>query len=179
MLNMIKLVVLIGTSHEYQGWHGGNELNPSAHLKTLLLRLCAQYRTAAIAEEMTVEALGENGVLKSVAQVVADELGIAHQFSDPPQSMRQKLGVRQENAIRAFGFFQNRTEAQIQSDLRESHAVREQYWLGQLRSLDLWPVVFICGAEHTEPFARLLRAEGLEVIIAFPDWKPGVMSDYR
>jgi len=95
-------------------------------------------------------------------------LKIEHQFSDPPPDVRRELKVRQENDIRAFG--KKVTEPQIQSQIRESHAIRERYWLDQLLSLGTWPVLFICGADHTDSFALLLQENGFDVLVAFSDW---------
>jgi hypothetical protein len=46
------------------------------------------------------------------------------------------------------------------------------YRLKQLFALDVWPVIFVYGAEHCDPFAALLGVNNIEVTIAFKDWNP-------
>lgn len=165
-------IILVGTSHIYQICDGETDENAIEQFQQLLFRLCSHYVVKAIAEEMNQEALTESGAFKSVAQRVTDELNLAHQFSDPLRSVRQQLVIRQEHDIRAFAFINGRTKQQIESEIKNSHAIRERYWLDQLRSLNLWPLIFICGADHTESFSALLRDSGIEVIVPFPDWEP-------
>lgn len=165
-------IILIGTSHSYQVRDSEADLNALEQFQQLLLGLCSQHKVRAIGEEMNEEALAESGAVGSVAQEVAIHLNIQHQFSDPSLRMRDKLGIRQENNIRAFGFIEKKTEAQMQAELNRSHSMRELYWLERLNSLNLSPVIFICGADHTKRFSALVRNCGIDVIVAFSDWKP-------
>lgn len=167
---MTKIIV-IGTSHSYQVRDRKADMNALGQFKQLLFSLCSQYTVNAIGEEMNEEALEESGAVGSVAHAVAIHLNLQHQFSDPPLRVRQELGIRQENNIRAFGFIENKTEAQMQAEINNSHAIREQYWLDRLKSLKLSPLLFICGADHSETFSALVRNSGIAVIIPFSDWK--------
>lgn len=166
-----RRVVLIGTSHVYQLWDGPGKPT-SLQFKCVLLNLCDQYAIAAIAEEMTVEALKEQDTSQSVAQVVCAQLRIRHQFSDAPPDVRKEKSIRQENDIRISAFFKKLSEAEILCEIRQSHAIRERYWLDKLRSLNIWPALFICGADHTGAFELLLRQNGFHVVVAFADWEP-------
>lgn len=121
---------------------------------------------------MNQAALAERGASESIACVVAAELKLEHQLSDPSPEVRKQLGIRTENDIRAHGFLNNWTPEQIETEVRKSHKIREQYWLNQLRILNSWPLLFVCGANHSEPFSALLRSNGLEVIVPFADWEP-------
>ena len=94
-------IILIGTSHTYQYRHEEAQANLIEQFKQLLLWLCSTYAVIAIAEEMNEEALAEGGASESVAQEVAKELNVRHQFSDPSRTLRRQLGVLQENDIRA------------------------------------------------------------------------------
>jgi len=44
--------------------------------------------------------------------------------------------------------------------------------LEQLDELDVWPLLFILGANHYEPFSKLLQDNGVEVIEGYRDWEP-------
>jgi hypothetical protein len=163
-------IVLIGTSHKYQT--GSDKAEAIEQFRHLLISLCSEHGVTAIAEEMNQAALAEVGVSKSIACVVAAELKLEHQLSDPLPEVREKLGIRAENDIRAQGICSNWTQEQFEAKVRKSHEIREKYWLDQLRILNSWPLLFVCGANHIEPFSALLRSNGFEVIVPFTDWKP-------
>lgn len=163
-------LVLIGTSHKYQTCGDDNEA--IEQFRELLITLCSEYCSAGIAEEMNQVALAERGATETIACVVAAELKLEHQLSDPLPELRQQLGIRGENVIRLEGFFSDWTPEQIESEIRRSHELRERYWLSQLRILDSWPLVFVCGANHVEGFTNLLCSHGFEVIVPFADWEP-------
>jgi hypothetical protein len=166
-------VVLIGTSHKYQTRGQNVEAEHVDQFERLLKALCSEHMAIGIAEEMNQNALVERGVPKSVAQVVSAALGVAHQLSDPPTKIREQLGVIcDENLFRSERWLQNGSPEQIEAAVRESHDIRERYWLSQLRILNAFPVLFVCGANHLEPFSALLRENGYEVVVEFADWMP-------
>lgn len=156
------MVIVVGTSHSIQA--------TSEELKPFLKSLCRKYKVRAMAEEMSAEALAERKCPASIPMQVADSLRVAHQFCDPTRSERVKLGIQQENDIRAQAFLSGEPEADIAKRLVESHAKRERYWLEQLRGLNLWPVLFVCGADHVASFCQLLRQEGISAHVAANDW---------
>jgi hypothetical protein len=110
---------------------------------------------------------------------VAKELNLRHQFSDPSRSVRRQLGVLQENDIRAIAFVKGWTGQQVVSQIGESHAIREQYWFDQLHLLDLFPLLFVCGANHTKSFSALLSDKGVEVVVPFSDWTPAKVNSNK
>lgn len=170
-LPMVK-VVLIGTSHKYQIQGGSVDQAVSNQFERLLISLCSAHMANGIAEEMNQVALTERKASETIAQVVAVSLGIGHQLSDPIPEIRQRLGICSESEIRVQGWQQNWSQELIEAEVRKSHEIRENYWLAQLKLFNSWPTIFVCGAGHAEPFAALLRGEGLEVIIAASDWEP-------
>ena len=160
----MNVTIVIGTSHTIQ--------TSDQQLKPFLESLCRQFQVRAMAEEMNKEALAENGCAASIPMQVASELQIPHRFCDPNRAERGKLGIRQENDIRAQAFVSNSTlsESEIAARIAESHAKRERYWLEQIRDLDVWPVLFICGADHVTSFCRLLEQQGIATHIVAEDW---------
>jgi hypothetical protein len=60
----------------------------------------------------------------------------------------------------------------IGDTVRVSHDIRERYWRDAVLTLDTWPLVFICGANHVEFFSEQLRSSGVRVLVAFEDWAP-------
>ena len=156
------MVIVVGTSHTIQ--------TADLELQPFLDSLCQEFKIQAVAEEMNEEALAENNCVASIPIRVANALQIPHRFCDPSRIERAKLEIRQENDIRISAFPSTLSESEVAAHVAESHAKRERYWLKQLRSLNLWPVLFVCGADHVPSFCRILKAEGIGVHIAAEDW---------
>lgn len=157
------MVIIVGTSHTIQ--------TTDIELRAFLELLCREYNVRGVAEEMSTQALTEKGCSVSIPMDVSRTLGVPHRFCDPDREKRAKLGIRQENDIRLDGFLSNSSlsEAEVAACLAESNARRERYWLDQLRQFNVWPVLFVCGANHVTSFTRLLKQEGVVVHIAAED----------
>lgn len=164
------MVIVVGTRHSIQAGADSSYRAASEDLKSFLESLCRTYDVQGVAEEMSTEALAEKKCSASVPMRLANFLGLEHRLCDPERSERDRLGICQENDIRAQAFSQNWSEAKISSSLVESHTKREQYWLGKLRNLNRWPVVFVCGADHVDSFCALLEQEAFSVHVAAKDW---------
>lgn len=164
----MKLIVLVGTSHTFQ--YPGTAA--SVELHQFLERLCAEHHIAAICEELNEDALAEKRETSSVCRNISISRNIAHRYCDPNLDQRKALGILQENPIRIDGWLKGWSQKKIEQEVRASHSIRERYWSDQLAILDKWPVLFVCGAEHTKPFRSLLEQRGLSIRIAACDWEP-------
>ena len=71
-----------------------------------------------------------------------------------------------------MGFYNNWNDDRIKAAIREDNAKREQYWLKRLLELDIWPAIFLCGADHCDSFGSLARESGIQVTVAVADWTP-------
>ena len=158
------MVIVVGTSHTIQ------TTDPA--LQPFLVTLCRKFNARAVAEEMSEEALAEKNRDASIPMHVAKALHIRHRFCDPDKTQRAKLDIRQENDLRIEAFLSNCTlsEPDIAARVADSHAKRERYWLDQLRDLKVWPVLFVCGADHVASFSQLLKQQGMAVHVAAEDW---------
>lgn len=158
------MVIVVGTSHTIQ--------TANLELMPFLENLCRKFKVRAVAEEMSEEALAEKSCAASIPMQVASVLRLPHRFCDPNKVERAKLEIRQENDIRLEAFLSNSTmsESEIAACVAESHAKRERYWLEQLRSLNAWPVLFICGANHVASFCQLLTQQGIIAHVAAEGW---------
>lgn len=166
MAGVPRLVVLVGTCHTYQ--YPGNE--GEAAFRNMIERICGQYEVRAIAEELSEEAMAENNVATSICKQIAGSLSISHHCVDPSRGQRRRLAIRQENEIRFVAHFSEQDEDAIQEAIRASHSARESLWLDQLLKLDIWPTLFVCGANHIESFSGTLKAKQLAMKIAHRDW---------
>ena len=166
------MVIVVGTSHSIQLGKNGASGEADEQFTAFLESICHRYRVRVVAEEMNTEALAENKRSTSIPQRLATSLKLEHRFCDPNRSERIALGILQENDIRARAFGSGSSEAEIVACVAESHQKRERYWLDQLRALDRWPVLFVCGADHVGSLATLLEREGIAKLIAAQDWAP-------
>lgn len=157
-------IIVVGTSHPIQ--------IADLALKPFLENLCRDFNVRAVAEEMNVEALAEHKCTSSIPMQIAGGLQMPHRFCDPNNAERAKLGIRQENEIRIQAWLSSSTlsESEIAAQLTESYAMRERYWLEQLRDLNVWPVLFICGADHVASFCELLKQQNFTAHVASEDW---------
>ena len=116
------------------------------------------------------QALAEANIKESVPQHIAQSLELYHRHCDPDRETRMMLGIRQENDIRADGFLQSWAEEIIQEKIEASHCIREQYWLQQLIAFDVWPVLFVCGADHSLALHSLMLKHGVQAQLIAIDW---------
>lgn len=166
----MKTVLLIGTSHEYQLPQAGSRSRGSERFRGLVATTCQDEDVKAIAEEMSLDALELHSTKQSVGEQIAESFNIPHRYCDPSIKEQERLGIDQPDNIRMSGFFATCDQSKIEAKVNASLAARRDYWLEQLLNLDAWPVLFICGADHTEPFRTLLQANGIAVRVLFTKW---------
>lgn len=66
----------------------------------------------------------------------------------------------------------NKDQRQIVEEIKKDYwPIRERFWLENIIDKANEPIIFICGADHSERFKSLLIREGLEAEILINDWK--------
>jgi hypothetical protein len=108
----------------------------------------------------------------TIPMLLASDAKMAHRFCDPNREERARLGIRQENDIRIQAWLSNSklSEFEILAQVVESHARRERHWLERLNDFNVWPVLFVCGADHITSFRQLLDQQGIAAHVAAEDW---------
>ena len=170
-----QTVVLFGTDHNFQLPLCGKDIEQTFY--SAIYELSNSYGVRAIAEEMNLEALNEIGATYSIAQQLCNEKDLRHKFIDPTNKERKVLGIIQDNDIKAEGFLNNWTPEHIDAEILvrgadASDSIRENFWLSKVMEIDTWPLLFICGADHFNSFADLLRENGVSVVESCKDWEP-------
>lgn len=120
---------------------------------------------------MSRAALAEHDLASSVAKDLADELGLAHDLSDPEPDEREKLGIINRTEISRDAFLRGNDDAWIEREVRRSYDIREHHWVSRLEYLDAFPLLFICGAEHVRPLEEKLAARGYDVSVLAERWE--------
>jgi len=119
---------------------------------------------------MSLEALGQKGASASVCEGIAKEAGLEHRYCDPTNAQRVAIGIKGKQDIELEGFFNNWNRRKIVREISSSHLLREKFWLDELKTMNVWPVLFVCGADHVDRFAALLTDNGLQIDIIVHDW---------
>jgi len=167
---MARTVLVIGTDHRFQ--RRSPEFTEADHQRfaEFISSTARDGSVVGLAEENSVEALAEANVAQSTVEVIARKLRLRHRYCDPDMKMRVELGIFQESQIRVSTFPEGLAEEEVQRRFEESMRAREQYWLSDLITFNAWPVLLICGANHSLPFVELLRANNVNAILVAQDW---------
>ena len=162
----MKTVLLIGTRHDYQ-----RPSTPgSEEFRSLVTATCEDQDIKAIAEEMNLEGLVSYGAKQSICEQVADSFRILHRYCEPSIEEQKKLGIKEPSKNSPSDFSFNPCRHGVDPDQIAYDAIRERHWLKHLLKLDAWPVLFVCGSNHTKSFPALLRANGIVVRVLFTNW---------
>lgn len=159
----MRKVILVGTRHSIQR---GGHIGFRPYIESLIVK----YSPHAIAEELDQSAA-------SVANEIAISMGLPHSIIEPTPEERKKLKIPSTNEIERDIFMEfddsSSIEAQNQHAIRKenSYRARELEWFRRLNYLNNWPVLVICGTAHYQPFAKLLKEKGLEVIAENEDFE--------
>ncbi|MBU0769348.1 MAG: hypothetical protein KJ687_09685 [Proteobacteria bacterium] len=168
---MKNLIVLVGTNHKYQCPDRCLPIEEIKKFYDFLIFLVQKHRINAIAEEMSIEALHDNDQIESIPFKVAQALdNIPHQYSDPEIDEQSKHGIMNEGVIELYGVRNGWPRQEIESRIEIEYRKREAVWLSKIKSLDKWPLLFICGSLHMIPLHNLLRNEGYLVQVEIENW---------
>jgi hypothetical protein len=167
-----RCVYIIGTRHDFQVEDGKRSAADIAAFSALIQEACKRLGIAALAEEMSLEALRQRTQESTVCQKVACSMSLIHRFCDPDTSTREAHGIRPEGDLHLEVFFERLPPEELENAIRTEHAKREALWLDELQHSDAWPVLFVCGAKHAGPFRELLRQSGLTAEVLVVDWLP-------
>jgi hypothetical protein len=165
---------IIGTSHTLQCATAGIDGSKVALFEAELRRVCVEHQIARIAEEMSEAGLEFQGVQCTVAARVAKELRIEHCHVDLEPKERAALSlddgpmlniVLHEEFPDGGGIFRKAFDAL-------GDAVRERCWIGRMLAHEVWPTLFVCGADHTDSVEKLWRSLGLPLTVVHRDYDP-------
>lgn len=167
---MSRTVFILGTDHGFQRRDAKFTEPQHKQFADYVIKMARDHGVAGLAEEYSVENLAEDEITETTIQSIARELELKHRFCDPDMKTRAQLGIRQENQIRVSEFPKQLTDIEVQRRLADSLRARERYWFSELLVFNTWPVLFICGADHSLSFLNLLQTNNLEPVLLARDW---------
>ena len=168
---MEKVVYLLGTAHEYQGGKPQQNATPPTQeeldqFKKYVVQLCGNLSIQAIGEELRKENLA-NGRLKSTLLEVCNGNNIKHKYCDPDDEWQEKEGIKN-----FLGQRKQESIAEFDSRCFEDYKKREPYWLLKIQELNVFPMLFVCGALHIDSFSHLLESAGFTPKVINKCWDP-------
>lgn len=167
---MHKMLYIFGTSHEYQRPDSKLAKNQVAAFEGELIKICSKLSICVLAEENNIEAQKERGLPDSLTWKVAQSISISHLYCDPDRVQRNEAGIRQANDVRIAGFLDDLDEDEIAAQIDDSYKLRELFWLNEIGRIGMWPVLFVCGANHVQSLAEQAGSMGIQVHVLYEDW---------
>jgi len=167
-------VVIVGTSHTYQA--GGKDCPCEAAdlLRALLLNVCRDWNLRGVAEEMNFEGLIRYKSTQSIPSQVATALQLPHRDCDPTSSERVRAGIIGSGEVLLDAQMNGLAQEETAERLTIEEVKREQYWLKELQEQGVWPILFVCGANHANRFKLLLDSAGHPAHTLIADWAPNL-----
>lgn len=162
----MKKAVLLGTSHPIQ-----RGVSKKDSFQKYIEQLCSTHCINAVAEEIDIKS--------TVASGVSDKIDITHIIIEPTPEESKKLGI--EEVHRIVYELMNKYEIEnwpiepstynlpllvyeeYTSRIQATYRQRESEWLRRIEELNTWPILIICGANHFQPFFKLLSSSGIDV----------------
>ncbi len=167
---------IIGTHHKYQfGPCDAFEENLcSAHKEfaSYLKGCCEQLNIKTLAEEINSDARKKWIIKQTVPENVADILHIEHADCDPNEAERKRLGILNVGAVKMNGLIHEESEETVRANIRQEYDKREDEWIRRLSQLTHFPVLFICGSEHSASFLEKATRYGFKAHLIVDEWAP-------
>lgn len=165
-------LIILGTSHPLQCGHASISPALVQAFEAELLTLFRKYGIARVAEEMNQDGLARHKVTSTVAQRLTQLENIEHHNVDIERCERTSLGMHDGPLTIIRDFYQPEDGGRAFRDAMSilEGEVRERVWIYRLLDRKTTPVLFVCGASHVEPVARIWRMLGLPCCIAHYDY---------
>lgn len=159
MIQIVRKAYIVGTNHEFRRGE-----QRKREFSSFLQKVCIQFDIQLIAEEINDDAK------LIIARDIAINQGIEHLIIELRPSQYEKHGIKpiQEIEYEVMQVFELDSLAdpmgisdtagrELDQRIFEQHnSPREKVWLSRIETANLWPVLIICGANHTASFSNLL-----------------------
>jgi tRNA U55 pseudouridine synthase TruB len=166
-------IYIVGTNHPLQCGSKDVPKQKVSLYEAELRRILEKYNIRRISEEISPEGLERYKVTETVAQKIAKELDIPSQDVDLTRIERSNFSL--DDAI-LFTSMEALTSQNV-DHLREGidelvDGVRERVWVARVLSNKEWPVLFICGSNHSMSIRKLIRHVGFSSKVEHIDYQP-------
>jgi len=157
----MRAVFLVGLNYQYQV--GPNGIIPVdvpmedfLTFRNFLQTVIKRHNILGVAEEMSRYALRTRHWVHgdSFPCELAKKIGLPHRYCDPDQETQDALNITRSDSLK-----------------------REQYWINELITFNIFPVLFILGATHVESFNSLLIQSVFQPFVVERNWQPDKLGE--
>lgn len=165
-------IIVLGTSHTLQCGHSSVPVAKTRAFEAEVKALIAHHKIVRIAEEMSSDGLAYHDVTETISARVACELGIEYHCVDLTQVERASLGLGDGPLFTIIDLYNPSDSGKSFRDamFELQGEVRERVWTYRILNRLASPVLFVCGAMHVGPIARIWHLLGMRCDIAHVDY---------
>lgn len=164
-------IIIIGTGHRLQAGHSEYSFDQHKSFRSLLAGTCKKYRVKLIAEEMSEDALSAFETTETNGHQVAKNKNIQHRYVDLTGSERSQFG-NDRFSLHQIGQAAKMSAPQFAALERFTEELREYVWLTRLLAINIWPTLFVCGANHGPRVTHLFNSVGKFAVLEINDYAP-------
>ena len=164
-------IVIIGTGHRLQAGHSEYSVDQHKRFRELLEQTCKKYRIKLIAEEMSEDILSAFGTTETNGQQVATYKRVQHRYIDLSAKERSQFGI-DRYSLQQTGQSAKLSVPQFAALEQFTGELRECIWLTRILTINIWPTLFVCGADHGPRVKQLFNSVGKLAILEVNDYEP-------
>lgn len=166
-------IYIVGTNHPLQCGSEEVPKNKVSLYEAELRRVLEKYNIKRISEEISPEGLAHYKVTETVAQKIAKELNIPSEGVDLTKEELSNLSLGDSGLLQVMEAFNIQDGSQLKEGIDDlADGVRERVWVARILSKKEWPVLFICGSQHSVSIRRLIRRVGFPPEVVHIDYQP-------
>ena len=165
-------IYIFGTNHNLQCGTDKYDESSITKFESEIQAICTKYKIARIAEEISSDGLAKYGVQSTVAQrLFGSKLPV--QALDLSTEERELLSLGDSTVLTAAKSLDIESGSPFRGDFGELvSSIRESVWIARILSKEEWPVLLICGANHSLSFRRICHSLGINSEVLFLDYVP-------
>lgn len=164
-------IIILGTSHPIQCGSGESTTEQRTKFTNTVNDICKDFSVKIIIEEMSPLGLANHDVENTLAFDVSGKLDVHHCYVDLLETDKKSL----ELYIDRFIFFESDNQSRhYKRELLDRHLlnpIRERRWLSKIINTNEFPVLFICGSDHTLNMVDLINLLEYGPVIAFEEFQ--------
>jgi asparagine synthetase A len=171
------VIYILGVNdHRYQAINPSN--NPyEGEFSDYVLKQVQAKNINHLAEEMNDEFLQrENGAQVSVCRKMASDLEISHSMCEPTSLEKTQLGYIDKSWEEFLREDETGSSEKVNAAYSAFHRkqwhIRETFWFEKLKPHLNENVLFVCGAQHSNRFSKVLKSKGIKNRVICKRWKP-------
>jgi len=154
-----------------QAGHAKYSIEQHQQFRELLERTCQKYQIKLIAEEMSADALPDYGTTETIGKQVAAAKRIPHHYVDLTVTERSQFGI-DRFSLHKTGQSAKLSATQFAALEQLTGELREYIWLTRVLTINTWPTLFICGANHAPRITLLFNSVGKLAVLEVNDYEP-------